>query len=117
MGLFDRLFGPPVPMLSASELNQKIKNGKRPFVLDVRQSEEFRDGHIQGAKLIPLGELKQKIQDLPKQREIICVCDSGSRSSSASRMLVKAGYQVFNLRGGMSSWEREKLPVKKGMAS
>ena len=117
MGLFDRLFGKPAPVLSAVELQQKIKSGKHPFVLDVRQSDEYRTGHIPGAKLIPLGEIKQKIKDLPRQREIVCVCDSGSRSGSASRMLVSEGYQVFNLRGGMKSWQKEKLPVKKGMAS
>jgi phage shock protein E len=117
MGLFDRLFGKPIPVLSVDELQQKIKSGKHPFVLDVRQSDEYRSGHIPGAKLIPLGEIKQKIMDLPKQREIVCVCETGSRSSSASRMLASEGYQVFNLKGGMNSWQREKLPVKKGMAA
>jgi len=117
MNLFARFFGSSVPMLNVTELQNKLKNGKRPFVLDVRQPEEFREGHIAGAKLIPLGELKNNLSDLPKQREIVCVCASGSRSSSAARMLVSAGYQVFNMQGGMSAWQREKLPIKKGMAS
>jgi rhodanese-related sulfurtransferase len=117
MNLFARLFGAPVPMLNAIELQNKLKSAKHPFVLDVRQPEEFREGHIAGAKLIPLGILKTNLADLPKQREIVCVCASGSRSSSAARMLVSAGYQVLNMRGGMSAWQRENLPIKKGMAS
>jgi rhodanese-related sulfurtransferase len=117
MNLFARLFGTSVPMINASELQNKLKSSPRPFILDVRQPEEFREGHIAGAKLIPLGTLKTSLTDLPKQREIVCVCASGNRSSSAARMLVSAGYQVLNMRGGMSAWQQEKLPVKKGMAS
>lgn len=72
--------------------------------------------HINGAKLIPLGELRNRMKELPKDQEIICVCQSGSRSSSAARQLAEAGYQVINLNGGMSSWMRAGLPVKKGKA-
>jgi len=117
MDLFARLFGPPIPSITAAELHEKMKENKRPFILDVRQPEEFRSGHINGAKLIPLGELRDKLTDLPKQREIVCVCASGSRSSSAARQLISAGYQVVNLRGGMHIWQQQKLPVKKGSVS
>ncbi len=117
MDFFSNLFGKPVPTLSAAEAQEKIKGGKRPFVLDVRQPEEYREGHIGGAKLIPLGELKQNLKELPKQREIICVCASGSRSSSAARILIAEGLQVFNIKGGMAAWQQEKLPIKKGMAA
>ena len=117
MNLFDRLFGSRVAMLSTIELQDKLKSAKRPFILDVRQPDEFREGHIPGAKLIPLGMLKTSLKDLPKQREIVCVCASGSRSRSAARMLASEGYQVLNMQGGMSAWQRAKLPVKKGMAS
>lgn len=117
MDFFTRLFGSSVPMISAVELQEKLKSSKRPLVLDVRQPEEFREAHIQGAKLLPLGDLKGGLADLSKQREIVCVCASGSRSSSAARTLASQGYQVLNMQGGMSAWQRAKLPVKKGMAS
>ncbi len=117
MSFFTRLFGAPVPTLTALQLQEKLKGAKRPFVLDVRQPEEFREMHISGARLIPLAELKSSLKDLPKEREIVCVCASGSRSSSAARTLSAAGYQVINMQGGMSAWSRAKLPVKKGMAS
>ena len=117
MDLFSQLFGSTVPALSPAEVQEKLKGTPRPFVLDVRQPEEYREAHISGARLIPLGELKDGLKDLPKQREIICVCASSSRSTSAAKMLSAAGYQVLNMRGGMSAWQRAELPVKKGMSA
>jgi rhodanese-related sulfurtransferase len=117
MDFLSRLFGSPVPALHPAELQEKLKNGKRPFVLDVRQPEEFRAGHIAGATLIPLGELKNKLARLPKAREIVCVCHTSSRSVSATRQLVAAGYNAFNMKGGMIAWQRANLPIKKGAAS
>ncbi|HKJ38644.1 MAG TPA: rhodanese-like domain-containing protein [Anaerolineales bacterium] len=113
MGLIKSLFGPPLPSVSAAELSEKLKNGKRPLVVDVRQPEEFRRGHISGAKLIPLGELSSRMKDLPKDKEIICVCASGSRSRSATKRLVNEGYNAVNMNGGMMSWARSGLSIKK----
>ena len=117
MNLLSGLFGPPVPTLSAKELSEKLKTTKCPLVIDVRQPEEYRDAHIAGAKLMPLGELNKYMQELPKDREIVCVCASGNRSSSATRQLVNAGYTAINMNGGMSGWQRAGLPVKKGSAA
>lgn len=117
MDFLTGLFGPSVPSISAADLHEKIKKANRPFLLDVRQPEEFREGHINGAKLIPLGELRQHMQELPRDKEIVCVCASGSRSSSAARQLASAGFNVINMKGGMFVWQRAALPVKKGMAS
>ncbi len=113
MGFLSNLFGPSVPSISAEELNEKLKFGKHPLVLDVRQPEEFRTGHISGAKLMPLNELPRKMSELPKGREIVCICASGSRSSSAAKTLAKEGFTVFNVQGGMLAWRRAKLPMQK----
>lgn len=113
MGFLSNLFGPSVPSISAEELNEKLKFGKHPLVLDVRQPEEFRTGHINGAKLMPLNELPRKMSELPKGREIVCICASGSRSSSAAKTLAKEGFTVFNVQGGMLAWRRAKLPMQK----
>lgn len=113
MGFLSSLFGPSVPSISVTELNEKLKYGKHPLVLDVRQPDEFRTGHISGAKLIPLNELQRKMKELPKGREIVCICASGNRSTSASKMLAKEGFTVFNVQGGMLAWRRAKLPVQK----
>jgi rhodanese-related sulfurtransferase len=114
MNILSGLFGSPVPTLSASDLQEKLKNGRQPYVLDVRQPEEFRSGHIIAAELIPLGELSGRIKDLPTDREIVCVCQSGSRSVSATRKLIAAGYNAINMEGGMIAWQRARLPFKKG---
>jgi rhodanese-related sulfurtransferase len=113
MSFLSNLFGPSVPQITASEVSEKLKFGKHPLVLDVRQPDEFRQGHIKGAKLMPLNELYKRMKDLPKGREIICVCDTGSRSRSAAKILMKEGYTVFDLTGGMVAWKRAKMPVEK----
>lgn len=114
MNLLELLFGKPVPAINVLELNDRLKNGRRPIVIDVRQPVEYHTGHIAGAKLIPLNTLNDRLRELPQNREFVCVCASGHRSSSATRMLLKAGFNAVNMQGGMLSWRRGNLPVKKG---
>ena len=116
MNLINRLFGTPAPAVGATELREKLTGADAPFLLDVRQPEEYRGGHIAGARLIPLGELAARLGELPKDREIACICASGSRSVAAARQLMVAGYTVINLTGGMMAWQRANLPVKTGSA-
>ena len=113
MGFFSKLFGAGAPSLTAAQVNEKLKFGKHPLVLDVRQPDEYRQGHIAGSKLIPLNELQRRMKELPQGREIVCVCASGSRSASAAKTLAKEGYTVFDMQGGMLAWRRAKLPVQK----
>jgi len=113
MIIFSKLFGPPVPTLKPAEVQEKLKNGRRPFLLDVREKAEMREGYISGAKWIPLGQLGRRMKELPKDREIVCVCRSGNRSRSAAKQLIAAGYSASNMRGGMLAWKWLRLPVKK----
>lgn len=113
MNVLQSLFGPPMPSVSAVELNEKLKAPKRPFVVDVRQPDEFRTGHIISAKLIPLGELGSRMNELPKDKEIVCVCATGSRSRSATKMLIRAGYNAVDMKGGMMSWSSKGFTTKK----
>ena len=114
MGFLSKLFGPSVPTITAMELNEKLKFGKHPLVLDVRQPDEFRMGHITGAKLVPLNELYRHMKELPKGREIVCICASGNRSTTAAKALAKEGFTALNVQGGMLAWRRAKLPMQKG---
>ncbi len=114
MSFLAKLFGSSVPVMTATELSEKLKFGRHPVVLDVRQPEEYRQLRIAGAKLIPLNELHHRMSELPQNREIVCVCASGNRSRSASKILMKAGYTAFDMQGGMLAWRRAKLPVQKG---
>ena len=100
--------------ISPTEAHDRINSDQPPFILDVRQANEYQTGHIAHAKLIPLDQLATRMKDIPQDRDILCVCRSGARSGMASRQLRQAGYQVVNLKGGMMAWSRAGLPVKKG---
>ncbi len=94
----------------------QLINHKDAFVLDVREPSEFKGGHIVNAKLIPLGKLNERIGELEKYRDqpMVIVCRSGNRSGSACGVLAKQGFtQVYNLAGGMMSWQNNNLPVVK----
>jgi rhodanese-related sulfurtransferase len=108
------LFGKSVPSLSVAEANSRLQSQQPPVLIDVREPGEFQSGHIAGAKLIPLGKLGNSLNKLPKDRDILVVCQSGNRSSSGTRLLLEAGYQAINLTGGMFGWARAGLPIKKG---
>ena len=116
MDFLSRLFDSTVPHLDAPSAKAKLETNPQPFLLDVRQPEEYRDGHIAGATLIPLGELGRRMQELPRDRQIVCVCRSGNRSHTATRYLVSAGYDAVNLRGGMIDWVNKGFAIKKGMS-
>lgn len=97
------------------EAVQKI-NREDAIVIDVREPAEVAQGKIARAKLMPLGELKNRIGELEKfkTKPIILVCRSGSRSAGACGILSKQGFtDVYNLAGGMIAWQQSNLPVEK----
>lgn len=114
MNIFKSLFGSSSDTLNPADVKARLDAPQPPFILDVRQPDEFKGGHIAGAKLIPLSELQSRLAELPADREIVCVCRSGSRSGVATSQLNRAGYTALNLRGGMMGWQMAGLPVKKG---
>lgn len=116
MDIFNSVFNKPtINQLDPTRVEAMMQESPKPFLLDVREPDEYKSGHINGAELIPLNELSHKLSRIPKNREIICVCHSGSRSGAAARHLSAAGYRVNNMRGGMINWARAGLPIKKGM--
>lgn len=115
MDFFTKLFtGTQVNTISATNAQKKLNQKPKPFLLDVRQPEEYRSGHIPGAKLIPLGDLRSRMNELPKNQEIIVVCRSGNRSLSATCQLANAGFKAINLNGGITAWARAGLSLSKG---
>jgi rhodanese-related sulfurtransferase len=116
MGFFSQLIDQSgIQQLNPAQLQTMLLKSPRPFLLDVRTPQEYKEGHIQDAELIPLNELANQLNRIPKEREVICICQSGSRSSVAAQQLNSLGYKVSNLRGGMELWARAGLPVKMGM--
>ncbi|WP_018130803.1 rhodanese-like domain-containing protein [Effusibacillus pohliae] len=82
-----------------------IKGNGQLVILDVRQPEEYRDGHVPGAVLIPLGELEGRLAELDKEKPYLVICRSGRRSVMACQLLRQHGFdKLFNLQGGMLGW-------------
>ena len=100
--------------ISVSDLQAKLSSGEPLLLLDVRSPEEFaNDGHIAQAVLIPLPELGQRLNEIPKDVPIACICRSGNRSQSACQQLTAAGYTpVYNVVGGMGAWIQAGLPTQ-----
>lgn len=101
--------------MTAAELQQALTAKTPLYILDVRSAQEYKnDGHIAGAHLIPLGDLAEKLKQVPTDRTVVCVCRSGARSSAALAQLQRAGYtNVRNLAGGMMGWQASGLPTKR----
>jgi rhodanese-related sulfurtransferase len=84
-------------------------------LLDVREDDEWQAGHIDGAQHIPLGELGERLRELPAGKTIVAVCRSGSRSDAAVRGLRQTGRKAENLDGGLTAWSRAGLPLVDGV--
>lgn len=94
----------------------QLINHKNAFVLDVRQPDEYKAGHMLNAELIPLGKLKERISELEKYKDkpVVVVCRSGNRSGTACAILSKRGFtQAYNMVGGMMAWQKASLPTQK----
>jgi rhodanese-related sulfurtransferase len=101
-----------VPQYSPSEVAGRIADHDHPVLLDVRTDRERAFEHIKGSLHIPLQQLRARAHELQshRQREIVCYCQSGSRSLSAAVILQKHGYRAASLRGGIVDWNFSQRP-------
>jgi len=91
--------------ITPAELKAKLDAGETPFILDVREPNEYQINKIPGSTLIPLGELPRRYQELPKDRQIVTQCKMGGRSAKAQDFLKTVGFaNVLNLKGGILKW-------------
>ncbi len=96
-----------VPEISVQDLKQKLDNGESVNVLDVREPHEYEVANI-GARLIPLGELPQRLVELDQDANFAVHCKTGGRSARAVKLLQDAGFQnVYNVKGGINAWSEE----------
>ncbi|HVB22477.1 MAG TPA: rhodanese-like domain-containing protein [Ktedonobacteraceae bacterium] len=114
--MFQRLFQNKnsVPSIPATEAWKRLSSqDAKPVLIDVREEWEYRGGHARGAKNIPLSQLSKRVQEIPEDREILCICQSGHRSMQAAQFLQQQGRNnVINISGGTSIWRLHKLPVE-----
>ena len=100
-----------IPTMSAHELKQKM-DAREPFeLIDVRETFEYEIARIDGARLIPLGEIAERADELPRDRPIVVHCHSGRRSAEAVRLLQQRGFgNIYNLEGGIDGWSDQIDP-------
>ena len=99
-----------VPEITPRELKARLDRGDDLFLLDVREPQEYRICHLNG-RLIPLGEIPQRVGELDRSREMVVYCRSGKRSADAVEFLQRAGFQkIWNLKGGILAWSDEVDP-------
>jgi rhodanese-related sulfurtransferase len=92
----------------------QLMNNDDSLILDVRENQEFNDGHIANSLHIPMSEVKNRLSELEKykQGQVIVSCRSGHRSARICSLLKKKGFNnIFNLRGGIMAWQSDKLPI------
>jgi sulfur-carrier protein adenylyltransferase/sulfurtransferase len=94
-----------IPEMSPHELKRRM-DAKEPFeLIDVREPFEYEIARIDGAKLIPLGELSERLDELSDEQPIVVHCHSGKRSAQAAQLLQQRGFaNVYNLEGGIDAW-------------
>jgi rhodanese-related sulfurtransferase len=108
----------PQPTVYPAEISVPQAAEKRDqgaFILDVREPSEWVQFHIPGATLIPLGDLPNRLNDVPKDREIVVVCRTGHRSAQGRDILLNAGItKVTSMAGGVTQWQAQGLAIATG---
>lgn len=102
--------------ISATDMQKIIKQTPDVYLLDVRTLGEYTQKRIKGARLIPIDQVQNRINEIPKNRPIIVYCETGMRSAQVSRYLDSLGYQsVSNLSQGIMGWQVRGFPIESGM--
>ncbi len=85
-------------------------------ILDVREADEVAQAHLDGSQHIPLSELAQRLDEVPRDRTVYVMCHVGGRSAQAAQYLEANGVDAVNITGGIVAWYRAGLPVTMGGA-
>jgi len=106
-----------VKNLSPEESYELLKQrGDEIFLLDVRTPGEYQQVRLAGAKLIPIDQLLQRMDEVPKNKPLLVYCAVGSRSSQVVGYMARIGYpEVYNLYGGIYAWSKKGYPVLQGL--
>lgn len=94
--------------ISPETLKEMMNTDKNLIVVDVREKVEWDEGHIRESQLIPISEFQSRVNELPKDKKIVLVCSSGSRSPQVAAYMIQLGYtQIYNLNRGLMYWPYE----------
>ena len=103
-----------IPQIDVAELEQRLAEGGT--LLDVRNPDEYDEGHVPGAVLIPLPELPDRVDDVPAGDPLLIICQAGGRSQRAAEFLAAQGRSTMNVTGGTGTWIESGRPVVTGSA-
>jgi rhodanese-related sulfurtransferase len=97
--------------ITTEEVQKLLRENKEIQLIDVREEDEYEEGHIKGAKLVPLSNFRAGYEKIDPDKEAILLCHSGARSTNACNFLASLGYsKLKNMKGGMMNW---RGPVEK----
>ncbi len=103
-----------VKSISPEQAKEMIGKDKDVYILDVRTEKEYDKVHLKGANLIPIQELNENIQKIPKDKKVIIHCAKGKRSEKAYDILKDKGLkELYHLEGGIRKWQEKGYPVEK----
>ena len=104
-----------VPVVEEIDVNALASRSTEAIVLDVREPEEYEQGHVPGAINLPQADLASRLDELPHDRPLALICRSGARSLRAAQFLRQVGFeQVANVRGGTLAWRAVGKPMAFG---
>ncbi len=106
--------GGPIAQLTPLELAAMLarEGAQKPFLLDVRERDEFEICRISDATLIPMREVPQRLAEVPTDMPVICICHHGGRSMQVAMFLASRGFEnVINLTGGVHRWAQDVDPA------
>ncbi len=108
-----RRYEEPFRRVSVEEAKELIDSGK-VHVIDVRTPEEYAQGHIPRAKLVPVDQIMARVKELPADGGLLFVCSVGQRSALAAEIVAALGrnHDLFNLEGGTEAWTAKGLPLE-----
>lgn len=108
--------GEPYTRISVEEAYDMLQQGDS-VVIDVRQPDEYRAGHVKDAIFIPVDSVLNRIGELPKDKKLLFICAAGVRSGLACEMAAAMGIEtdrLFNIEQGTATWISNKLPTSRG---
>ena len=106
----------PIPAVDPLYADIRRRDPVRPaLVVDVREPHEFSEVRVEGSLLVPMSQLNTRLDEIPRDRPLLVMCQVGGRSASVTGLLRQQGYEdVANVAGGIDAWQRMGLPVRQG---
>lgn len=107
-------FGPSVEEADVTATVDGLRTDPDAILVDVREPDEWAEGHVAEARHIPMSQIPEQLDALPRTAPIYLICRSGNRSHTVAQFLKRAGFErPINVKGGMIGWQRVGLPVER----